>query len=185
MDREGDIEFIKMAQENPSCFDRLYEKYSKKVYRFIFFRVGYRRDVAEDLVQETFYRALRHIKAYRDEGSSYLTYLFRIAHNLLVNYYRYSHRHAAVPLDAIAEAIDEKSPDLEEQTQQKFRLDALWDTLQILDEVERKIVTLRFAEQLPIKDIAIAIGKTENAVKLAIMRIRRKLRNKSIFEVTN
>jgi len=65
-------------------------------------RTGHQKDTAEDLTQETFLRAFKHLSHFQNRGYSYLSYLLTIAHNVLVNYYR---SHKLIPLSAF-EGID-------------------------------------------------------------------------------
>ena len=81
---------ILKAKEDPRYFDVLYKKYKEKVFNYFLFRVGRNKDTAEELAQETFLKAFKALPNFIIQECTYLTYLLRIAHNLLVNYYRSS-----------------------------------------------------------------------------------------------
>lgn len=69
-----------------SAFGELYNLYFKKIYRFIFFRVSH-KEVAEDLAEEVFLKAFTKISSTK-EGSSFEGWLYQIARNLVIDYYR-------------------------------------------------------------------------------------------------
>lgn len=173
MNEDSDI--IKNAQENPEAFERLYRKYNEKIFNFFLFRVGYKREVAEDLVQETFINALKHIGEYQVTTSSYYTYLLRIAHNALVNFYRYTQAHVTVPLDEMEADQEPVNSDVSKQIETHLMADTLQSALEQLTPFERNILFMRFQSQLSIREIAESINKSENAVKLIILRARKKL----------
>lgn len=167
-----DRELIEQAKANPDHFEPLYTKYMGRIYTYFWFRVGFQKELAEDCMQETFLRAFKHIADFRERGISYFSYLLTIAHNLLVNYYRQNEHAKTVPLDEVDEAVFDSM--IDEHTK---RTDStvLWSAIATLSENERAILTLRYQKDLPIKEIATAVGKSENAVKLIISRAKRKL----------
>ncbi len=170
-----DVEIIKMAKEDIEHFDLLYKKYAEKVYNFFFYRVGKKHDIAEDLRQETFIRALKALHDYQMNGSSYLTYLLTVAHNILVNYYRYNQLHNHISIDEIEEADDPVASSVSEDTEKNMKKEVLWKCIANLPLLDKKVFFMRYERQMHIKEIAPLIQKTENAVKLMLLRIRRKL----------
>jgi RNA polymerase sigma-70 factor, ECF subfamily len=172
---EEDKKFIERAQQNPEAFVDLYRRYSEKVYQFFFYRIGFREDIAEDLMQETFMNALRHLSSYRDTGASYLTYLLRIAHNILVNFYRSKGSAPSTPIDELGDDADICGEDPRITLERKQLAQTVWNSLQNFSLLERTIISLRFEHDLPIKEIAEKVGKSENAVKLTLLRVRKKI----------
>jgi len=81
-------ELVERAKKGePEAFGELYRRYVRRIYGYIYIRIGNRED-AEDLTARTFMRALRNIDGYKDEGFPLSTWLFRIAHNLVANFLR-------------------------------------------------------------------------------------------------
>lgn len=162
---------IDAAKTDKNNFNKLYEKYYQKVYNYFWFRNGHNREAAEDLMQETFIRAFNDLDNYEWRQCTYLTYLLTIAHNLLANYFRDNSRKKNVELtENIPEYIREKLDNV---------LDAemLWKKIYDLSPTERDVILLKYRRQLSIKEIAMVIGKSENAVKLILSRSRQKIRD--------
>lgn len=164
-----DRELIARAQADKAAFEAVYLKYTGPVYNYFWYRVGHDKEEAEDLMQETFLRAFEHLPKFAFRGPSYRTYLFTIAHNLLVNYYR---RAKPVPLEE-AERIP---VEIIERVEQHVDAERVWQAVQDLHPTEKEVVLLRYREDMATRDIARITGKSENAVKLLLSRARKKLR---------
>ncbi len=171
MDMFTDAALVAAAKNNPEAFGLLYEKYSERVFNFFYFHVNFRRDVAEDLRQETFLKAFTKISQFEftHNTASYLTYLLTIAHNALVNYYRDCDK--TVSLDEQPELAESVTTTIEAH----LDLDVIKKAIHELPLYEKEVFLLRYEIQLSITEIAQAIQKTENAVKLMLSRVRKKL----------
>lgn len=137
------------------------EQYDK-IYRYCYFKL-HRREVAEDITQETFLRYLEH---YGDRGREWdLRYLYRIAHNLCVDEYRKS------MLEPLPEETSEH--DYAEKT-----ITTLWlrNALEKLTEEEQEILLLRYANEVPNNVICEMFGLSRFALYRKIQRALRKLR---------
>lgn len=167
-----DRELIEQAKSHPEQYGPLYDKYMEKVYRYFWYRTGYQKELAEDCAQETFLRAFKHLSSFTDKGISYFSYLLTVAHNLLVNHYRWTEANKAVSLDDVDEAAFMFSSDIEDH----LDTDVIWAAVNELTAAERDILSLRYQQELSIREIASAKGKTENAVKLILSRAKKKLR---------
>ncbi|PIR45200.1 MAG: hypothetical protein COV10_00805 [Candidatus Vogelbacteria bacterium CG10_big_fil_rev_8_21_14_0_10_51_16] len=168
-----DERLIASAKADAKQFGALYDKYGHAVYNYFLPRLGRERERAEDLTQETFLRAFEHLGTFRSLGHSYLTYLLTIAHNLLINEYRKRHE---TSLEALMDAGE--IPDVP-RTEGSDLLDHLWRAVDSLPLPEKDMLLLHYQKELPIRAIAHILSKSENAVKLALSRIRKKLRVQS------
>ncbi len=169
MDKE-DITLIEQAKRNPEAYEALYKKYAQRLFNYFWYRVGHQKEVAEDLLQETFMKAYQNSSKFYLRSYSYYSYLLTIAHNILVNYYR---KPQSMSLESVGDVPDEVTVDQEIDRQRNAEL--LWRAIQQLPESEKDILLLRYQQELPIKDIARIVGKSENAVKLVLSRSRKKL----------
>jgi RNA polymerase sigma-70 factor (ECF subfamily) len=167
---KDDIQLIALAKQNPKEYEKIYTKYSDKVFNYFWYRTGHDKPLSEDLMQETFLRAFQHLKRFNTRGYSYLTYLITIAHNTLVDYYR---KPKSVPFEAIEDIPFEITEDLE----RKSDAEALWRAIQELPQSNRDKLLMKYQQDMSIKDIAIATDTTENAVKLSLSRTRKKLKS--------
>lgn len=137
MDKE-DIVLIKQAQQNPAAFEAIYKKYTQKIFDYFWYRVGHQKEIAEDLLQETFIRAYKNLSRFNLRSSSYYSYLLTIAHNVLVNYYR---KPRPITLESIGEVPDEITTN--QQIDKKERAELLWRAIQQLSNAEKDILLLR------------------------------------------
>ena len=92
---EGLVSRAKNGEKD--AFTLLYQEYVTPIYRYIYFRVG-RADQTEDLTQEVFLRVLKKIGSYRYKGKPFKSWLFRIAHNLVIDHYRQTKKSGVIPL---------------------------------------------------------------------------------------
>jgi len=168
-DRKEDAKLIVAAQQDGAAFGALYSKYYHRIFHYFYERVLKQRGVAEDLAQETFLRAFRHVTFFEHKNASYYTYLLRIAHNVLVNFYR---KKQVVSFDE--QVHDIPAPEVHESM---WSHEVVWRAVRSFSPIEQTIFTLRYQEELSIKEIADMLDKTENAIKLHLSRARKKLRD--------
>ncbi len=162
---------VQRAQEDSHAYEELYTKYSKKIYTYFWFRVGKDREIAEDLTQETFFHAFRSLERFEAQGYSYYSYLLRIAHNLLVNYYR-KPKTASLPEPAnIPAEFTEDGRDIERKSDSLV----LWKAMKDLPINEQNALILFYWDDLSVREIASLMDKSENAIKLLLSRGRKKL----------
>lgn len=164
--RRDDALLIARAKEDPEQFAALYEKYAFALREYFLKRLNGERVLAEDLLQETFLRAFRYLQSFRSANASYYTYLLRVAHSVLVNQFR------QVRFETVALSGNEEEPSVLEDPV-KPNLESLLGTLTPL---ERRIMLMKYRDNLRIRAIATEVGKSENAVKLILSRTRKKLR---------
>lgn len=155
---------VAQAQEGSSeAFARLYEAYYDRVFRYIFLRVGNRAD-AEDYTAEVFIKVLESLNSFKWRGLPFSAWLFRVAHNQLVDRVRQRKRQPVVYLD---EDFSHPSDhvDVSDVVVQKLSAEALWAMLEKLTDNQRQVLTLRFGAGLSLEETAAALGKNANAIK--------------------
>jgi len=162
--RTDDLELILEAQRHAEKFAELYIKYVFQVRAFFLHRVS-EEALAEDFTHETFERAFRSLSSFTPSNASYLTYLLRIAHNLLVSHYRKTNR------------IMDRRPMVKDMVEAMERKDAIERGLKRLNLGDRQVIQLKYQEGKRVKEIAELLNRSENAIKLQLSRARKKLRN--------
>lgn len=167
---EDDKQLIAEAKKEPLKYEKIYEKYANKVFNYFWYRTGHDKSLSEDLMQETFVRAYQHLDRFNNRGYSYFTYLLSIAHNILIDYYR---KPRPILLEEAAEVPYEITRDLERRSD----AEALWRAIQTLPKREQDIILMRYQDDMSIRDIATVVHCTENAAKLVLSRVRKKLQN--------
>ncbi len=159
-----DADLVRAAQAGDvACFGQLYERYFDKVYSYLSFKLGNAAE-AEDLAEQVFLKALESLGGYRWTGVPFQAWLFRIAHNLLVDYLRRRSKRASEPLD---EALPDRrrEADPEALLAEKLTRQGLIEAVERLTELQRQVIALKFAGGLSNAEVAAILGKTEGAVK--------------------
>jgi len=162
-------------QRDQEAFAQLYEGYFDKIYRYVAIRIGDRME-AEDITQQVFLNAIKAISSFRWRGIPFSAWLFRIAHNQVVDYLRRKTKRATIPLDESLVASD-YDPQL--IAGQKLDIERLHSATGKLTPAQREAISLRFAGELSIAQVARIMGKSEGAVKAlqhsAIVALRKTL----------
>ena len=172
---------VRQAQSGDAyAFAQLYDACVERVYRYITFRVENDR-VAEAITIRVFFKAWEQLDRYQVFGSSIITWLYSIARNEIIAYYR-THKRAATQDDGFSLAAGGHY--LAEDIQDMFDMQAMRDGLQFLTEEEQQILVLKFIVGLPTKNIARMISKREEHVRAlqfhALQRLARFLTEKEI-----
>ena len=159
---------IEAAQQDPARFGDLYEIHFDRVYAYVSRRLG-DRDAAQDVTSEVFHHALANLKHFEWRGAPFGAWLMRIASNAITDRWRRQNRESGQSSEI--EAVS-KDPGPEE-IQHRARLFALVRTL---PEDQRRVIEMRFAEERSVREIALALGKTEGSIKQLQFRGIQKLR---------
>ena len=155
-------------------FEELYEDHVWEVFGFFAYRLG-SRQVAEDLTQVTFIKALRAWDRYDPVRSAPLTWLLAIARNVLIDHYRADRSGAEEPLagDAVLDAALGHAPGPETALGVSPELER---ALATLSERDREIIALRYGADLTGPEIAELLGLSLANVQQIVSRSLRKLR---------
>ena|SRR3989344_5099812 len=165
----SDLAAIAAAKNNPEAFALLYDKYLTPVYRYFLVRVSH-VETAEDLSSQTFLQAFKAFARYEPRGQIFGTWLFTIAHNILVNNYR------KPSTRALDEAGDLASgQNIENEVAGQLAREQLRALLNSLNMRDREIVTLRSADDLSFLQIAEVLQISETAARTAYHRAVQKL----------
>jgi len=154
------------AKRNPEAFGYLYDLHFSRIYAYIYRKVG-DRQAAEDLTADTFMKALANLKGYQYTGQPFIAWLYRIAANVVTDYYRA--RRVTAPLDEGLQ-VHSTSMSPEDAALALDDQQAVARAIQTLSPDQQDVVLLRFSGGLRLKEIAQTIGKTEGAVKALMFR---------------
>ncbi len=141
----------------------LYDRYETKIYSYIFRRTG-DEIVAEDLTAQVFVKMLQAIREKKAWHSSFSGWLYRIAHNLVIDYYRQRDRQNQVSLDDNPSITDLNDNPVETVAAQ-IEAEQVRAAMRQLTEDQADVLSLRFLEGYSITEVAGMMGKTEGAIK--------------------
>ena len=164
-------------QNDPNAFAELYELYFDKIYRYIVVKIGDREE-AEDLTQQVFLKAHKSISSFKFKGVPFSAWLYRIAHNQIVDHLRkHTRRPDTLPDDIQVSDSMDKTP--EQLIEKRMDIQQVLEAAKGLTEAQREVISLRFAGELPTARVAEIMGKSQGAIKAlqhsAIISLRRML----------
>lgn len=163
-------DWVELAKNNPSNFAPLYNKYYKSIMRYIQSKV-YDQQLTEDIVSQVFLKAILNIDRYTSKGYSFGAWLFKIAHNEIIQSYRSIKNESIEDFDLLNRLKVESEDDFSE-----FDLDHLKIALKSIRYKQLEIIQLRYFESLSFKEIAIQLNISETAAKVRCFRAIEKLR---------
>ncbi|MDP2637378.1 MAG: RNA polymerase sigma factor [bacterium] len=154
-----------MHEDKRQQFLQAYDEFADAIFRYCYFRV-FDRELANDLVQDTFLRVWGYLEK-GGEIQHFRVFLYKIATNLIIDYKR---KKRAVSL----ELMQEKGFEPRQDNTLRFleRIDAK-NAVQRLSELPphyREVITMRYVEELAVKEIAEVLGETENNISVRIHR---------------
>ena len=170
---DPDLADVRAAQRDRAAFATLYRRYLDRVYGYCFYLLGDHHD-AEDATERTFVAALASLDRFRDEGASFRSWLFRIAHNQLANALRARGRQRASPLDAVGEPVA-AGADPARMAGVADDARRLRAAVAALSEDRRQVIVLRFLDGLSAREIGEVLGRSEGAVRVLQHRALREL----------
>ena len=168
---------VEKAKNDSGAFSELYDLYFSKVFRYVSWRVGNKSNT-EDLVSDIFTKALNKINSFKwQKGATFSSYIFRIAHNTIVDFYRTKHKRDYINIDDLPEiTADSLLPDEDLDRRQLFK--KLYQMIQELPERQAEVVTMRFFTGLKNKKIAEVLGISEKSVASSLCRGLKTLHSK-------
>lgn len=165
------------ARCDPDAIAFLYDKYAPKIYSYVYHRLS-DPIAAEDLTAQVFLRMIEALQTDKGWRTSFSGWIFRIAHNLIIDYYRKRSQASFTDID--------DSPHLPAHEGDPYTVAAtlldnatLLRAVNELTEEQAQVISLRFLEGLSIAEVALAMDKTEGAIKAlqyrAVASLRRLL----------
>ncbi|PKH47494.1 DNA-directed RNA polymerase sigma-70 factor [Dehalococcoides mccartyi] len=164
-------------QKDEQAFARLYEEYFDKIYRYIALKIGNKME-AEDLTQQVFMNALRAMSSFKwQDNTPFSAWLYRIAHNQIVDYLRKKSRQPTVDIEIVAPLACADEP--VETTEVNIDYEKFVKVSAKLTPAQQEVISLRFSSDLPIAEVAKIMNRTPGAVKAlqhsAVSSLRRML----------
>ena len=156
---------------------KLYGIFREKIYRYVFFKCGNHAD-AEDITNEVFLRMIQSIANFRWKGIGFSSWLFKIASNLFIDYYRNKSRSNTESIkekDYIGETNWEQ---ISEFLDNRDLFHAIYRDTDDLTDLQKEVVNLRFIADLSLKETAEAMSKNVNSIKAIQHAAIKKLKEK-------
>jgi RNA polymerase sigma-70 factor (ECF subfamily) len=165
MEPDEEARLIEEAKSSPDAFAKLYDHFMPVVYGYVMRRVS-NREAAEDITSQTFEKALKSIRGLR-KGSSFKGWLFRIAGNSVIDYYRSRGRQQSSSLEEAGEVPNGKSKKAFNGVDNQV---AVMELLEGLPDSQRTALVLHYLEGLTVEQMAEALGSSANACYMKVYR---------------
>ena len=158
-----------------SEFSELYRAHLKDVYSYSYYRVGNHHD-AEDLTEQTFLQAYRHLERAlaESDGRPLRPWLIRIAHNLAANLYRDRSRRPQTSIEETTTPLSTLHT-TEDLVEGRDELARILEGVKELPDDRREALIMRFALGMDNREIARAMGRTDGATKVLLHRAIKQL----------
>jgi RNA polymerase sigma-70 factor (ECF subfamily) len=169
---EESVLLLRAREYDHLAIAEIYDRYSLRIYNYIYRRVG-NVSLAEDLTATVFLRMLEAIRASRAWQTSFSGWLYRIAHNLVVDHFRADRSGRDEYLDESPVAQDDHPA---ESAELSFTVQRVRSALAELTDEQGLVITLKFVEGFSNAETAKLMGKSEGAIKSLQFRALAALR---------
>jgi len=157
-------------------FTEYYNKYKDKIFNYFWYRVNFNRALAEDLTADAFLKAFKGFAEF-DHDRSFQSWMYAIAKNHLLNYYRTANRETDL-LEVEKMGVNELK-----KIEDRLELEQAFQSINQLSEYHREVLLMRFSDGLDNKEIAEILDKDEGAVRTQISRALEELRGKAAYSL--
>ncbi len=161
----------RVRQYDMAALAQVYDDYYDRIYRYVYGYIG-RPGAAEDLTANVFFRLLRAVRDGRSPRSNLSAWLYRVAHNLVVDSFR---RGPPEELE-LAEWLESDEPDPAYTAEQRMQVNRVRLALRELTESQQQVIMLKFFQGMDSREVASIVGKSEGAVDALQHRGIRALR---------
>jgi RNA polymerase sigma-70 factor, ECF subfamily len=163
-----ELEMVRRSQSgDQDAFAHLYDAYIDRIHRYIYFRVT-EEEVAEDITSQVFLKAWEKLDSYHPGQSPFIAWLYRIAHNTVIDHYRT--RKTLIALDEARPIEISQEAGIDEQLDFQIEAQQLREALKELTEEQQQVLILKFINGLSTPEIARQLGKQQGAVRATQMR---------------
>lgn len=175
MEGLSDIYYIeRVLAGDTSCFACLFDRYGKQVYAWVC-RIIQNREDAEELTEDVFVKAFRHLESFRGE-CDFLTWLYHIAYNLSISAVRKKKiEYLAIEESQLSNVSEEMIQNQLGQVDSSEQLDLLDWALEQLPPDDRALILLFYKEEKSVEELAQIARLSQANVKVKLHRIRKKL----------
>ncbi len=161
----SDAELARQAQQgNRDALGALYDRHQEKIFRYVTSR-SFDRQLAQDITEEIFLRMVTHIGSYRPMGVPFTAWLYRIAHNTVID-----HNRERLPAQQLSHELAQELPAHQGHNpavmvERKLEEQLLISALDQIDPLQREVIVLRFLMGYTLKETASSVEKSVAAVK--------------------
>ncbi len=164
---------LKMKKGDRGAASELYDDLMPKVFGFIFSRTG-KREVAEDLSQDIFLKLVEKVESFDEKRGRFTVWFWQMVRNVLIDHYREKKEtpFSSFEDETVAAMAVEETPDFDH----KLQYDKLTGFLKTLSDDEKQLFELRYLAEMPYKEIAVMLERSEGSLRVAVLRVKEKIK---------
>lgn len=155
---------------NTQAFGELYDIYFQQIHKYVFYKVS--EEYVDDLVATVFIKAWTQIKKYQKSRHPFSSWLFRIAHNAVIDHYRTNRKHYELQ----EQILDDVKPTPRDLANTQLDGERVHRVVRKLDKKYQEVIVLKFLNELTNPEVAKAIGTSEANVRTLQFRALKKLK---------
>lgn len=173
---EDDQDLVEKAQAGSvDAFGILYERHAPAIYRYLYAHLPDRMD-AEDLTAEVFLKTWQSLSSYRQRGAPFLAFLFRVAHNTLIDHHRRARQKIQQSTADMEEVLKDANPGPAEVISARMQHQELMQVMAHLSEDYQTVLILRFISELSPDETARAMQRSAGSIRVLQHRALAALR---------
>lgn len=163
--QEDERSYVELAQSgDPEAVGWLYERYFDRIYRYVYLKIGNATE-AEDLTEQVFLKMIEAIHSFHWQGATFVSWLYRIAHNQVVDKIRQSARRPQTSLEPVAETLASDKYDPYAHAEQAASKVHLRQAMDSLTDLQAQVIQLKFGAGMTNAQVAEVLDRSEGAVK--------------------
>ena len=167
----------KVRKGDSEAFGKIYNIYVDKIYRFVFLKTSSKEE-SEDITGQTFYKVVEYISDSEKQIENLQAFLYRVARNLVADFYKKANIQTLEMTPKIEETLPDEQVIPEKRIDQKLELEKVKLALKELNDDYKDAIILYYIEELPVREMAQIMDRTEGAVRVLIHRALEALRDK-------
>ncbi len=173
---------VKKAKgHDPDAFGLLYDEYVDQIFRYVYYKVGNFAE-SQDLTGQTFLKAFENIDSYEMRDVAFSSWLYRIAHNLVVDYFRKESKRESVTLEEQPPVPSNRGNPVD-MVMAEMDSERLYRAMHKLTHNQREVLVLKFIDSLSNNQVSeimgISVGAVKSTQKRGLLSLNRILSNSS------
>lgn len=152
-------------------FLRFYEEFKNKLFNYLMYRLSFDRELAEDLLMDIVLKAYENFDSYNKKKGSFKSWIFTIAHNHLLNYWRDQNKRGTVDIEKLE--FNEMYADdgqIVKNADKKIEADYIKRVFEIMNNTNSELLILKYIHDFNNKEIAKILKKRQGTIRTAISR---------------
>ena len=163
---------VKEAQQGKTeAFEELYNAFVDKIYRYIYYRTN--KEDALDLCETVFLKVWENIRSYKTGRKYFSPWIYRIAHNIVVDHYRMARETVELSYEV---PMEDREQDPMKLTENKLNNEVLMEAVSQLKEKYREVIILKYVNDLSNREIARIMKRTEGNLRILKFRALKSLK---------